>query len=223
MQEILLNVQESLPYILGGCATTVAAVLLAMGLGFACGLPLAVLQVYGPAWCKRLVGGYVWFFRGVPLLILLFLFYYVFFLTLIKVDIQPFLAACITLGLTSAAYQSQIFRGAMEAIPLGQMKAAKALGMSTFQGIKSIVLPQALRLALPGWSNEYSIILKDTALVYLIGSTDIMARVTQTADRTRSYFTFYLVAAVLYLIITVIGLKLLRHIEKKVRIPGYNL
>lgn len=223
MESYLIGIIESLPFIIGGGVYTIAAVLLAMGLGFVLGLPLAVGQVYGGRLTRRFVGVYVWFFRGVPLLILLFFIYFVFWLSILKIMIPPFLAACLTLGMTSAAYQSQIFRGAIESLPQGQLKAARALGMSDFTGIRCIILPQALRLALPGWSNEYSIILKDTALVYLIGTSDIMARVYQTADYTRSYFTYYLVAAVLYLIITVVGLKLLRRLERKVRIPGYNV
>ena len=78
--------------------------------------------------------------------------------------------------MASAAYQSQIFRGAIQSLPQGQLKAANALGMSNASAITNIVLPQALRLSIPGWSNEYSIILKDSAVAFVLGTTEIMAR-----------------------------------------------
>mgnify|MGYP002088629657 CR=1 FL=1 len=121
---VILN---ALPYILQGSVVTLITVIGSLALGFCIGLPLAVLQVYGPAFIRRLIGVYVWFFRGMPILLLLFLFYFGLF-EVIGLNLSTITASCLVLGMASAAYQSQIFRGAMESLPRGQLNAALALG-----------------------------------------------------------------------------------------------
>ena len=217
----LYTVAESLPYILGGCLVTIAIVAVSLTIGFVCGVPLALVQVYGSFVPRNLVRFYVWFFRGTPILVLLFLFYFG-LPQLLGFDISAFAASCLVLGFTSGAYQSQIFRGAILSLPRGQAYAARALGMNDAQTITSIVLPQALRLSIPAWTNEYSILLKDSALVFALGGAqDIMARIHFAASRTYEHIPFYLTAGILYFLITLVGLKALRKLEKKVAIPGY--
>ena len=160
---VILN---ALPYILQGSVVTLITVIGSLALGFCIGLPLAVLQVYGPSFIRRLIGVYVWFFRGMPILLLLFLFYFGLF-EVIGLNLSTITASCLVLGMASAAYQSQIFRGSIEPLPVGQFRAARALGMNDGQAIRHIVLPQALRLSIPGWSNEFSILLKDSALCFV--------------------------------------------------------
>lgn len=222
MLEHLTNVASELPYILEGAFVTLIVVVGALSMGFILGIPLSLLHVYGSKPVRWAVGIYVWFFRGTPILVLLYLFYFGLFIAL-GLDVSALTSSCIVLGLTSAAYQSQIFRGAIESLPTGQLKAARALGMSDLTGIRSIILPQALRLALPGWSNEFSIILKDSALVYVIGVPEIMQRSHLVASRTYSHFTYYILAGIIFFVITVAGLRLLRALEKKARLPGYNM
>jgi polar amino acid transport system permease protein len=215
--EVLL---DALPFILQGSLITVTAVVGAMFLGLAIGVPLAVAQVYGNKVMRFLSGTYVWFFRGVPILVLLFLFYFGLF-TFIGLNLSGLAAATIVLGMTSGAYQSQIFRGSILALSKGQLKAARALGMSDSLAIRSIILPQALRLSIPGWSNEYSIILKDSALAFVLGASEIMARTHFIASRTYKHLPLYLTAAVLYFLLTWAGVVALRALEKRVRIKGY--
>lgn len=218
--ETIKTILINLPYILEGTYTTVLLVLGALSLGFCIGVPLAILQVYGNRFIRQLVALYVWFFRGVPILLLLFLFYFGLF---IGFNLDALTASGLVLGLTSSAYQSQIFRGSIQSLPLGQFKAGSALGMSNFQIIKSIILPQALRLSIPGWSNEYSILLKDSTLCFAVGATEIMARTHFVAARTYHHLSLFIVAGFLYFLITLIGIKILRFIEKKYAIPGYTL
>ncbi len=218
---ILSAIIEALPYILQGTLVTVLLVAGALLLGFCLGVPMAVTQVYGPRFLAWLVATYVWFFRGVPVLLLLFLFYYGLF-GLIGLDIGTIGASCVVLGMTSAAYQSQIFRGSILSIPAGQFKAGKALGMNSLQTIRHIILPQALRLSIPGWSNEYSILLKDSAMCFALGTPEIMARTHFVASRTYEHLPLYITAGIIYFIITFIGVSLLRKLEHEVRIPGYN-
>ena len=217
----LTTVWDALPYLLVGGLVTMATVAGAMGLGLIMGVPMSLAQTYGPRCLRFLASVYVWFFRGTPILVLLFLVHFGLFGGLLGIDLPAIVAAALVLGMTSTAYQSQIFRGAIQSLPQGQFKAARSLGMSTRQALQSIILPQALRISIPGWSNEYSIILKDSALAFALGAPEIMARTHFVATRTYTYLPLYITAGALYLIITIIGLKALRSLERKVHIPGY--
>ena len=214
------TIVDAFPFIMGGTLVTVGSVALALGMGLVLGVPMAVLQVYGNALARRLVGLYVWFFRGVPILVLLFLSQGL-FLSMGWI-LEPFLLSCLVMGCISTAYQSQIFRGAIESLPQGQLKAARALGMRDLTAITCIILPQALRLSIPGWANEFSILLKDSAVCYLLGTMEIMARVNAVAQRTHEHLAFFALAGVIYFVLTLIVLKLLRRLENKVQIPGYS-
>ncbi len=220
MPESLTAVIDALPYLLEGSFVTIVVVLGAMGFGFLLGVPLAVGQVYGSPALKRAVSVYVWFFRGIPLLVLLFLFYFG-LCALLDINLSAFVVAIAVLGLISSAYQSQIFRGAILSLPEGQFKAARALGMSDRQALTNVILPQALRLSIPGWSNEYSILLKDSAVTYALGVAEIMARAHFVATRTYQQLPLYLAAGILFLVLTYLGVKGLRLLEEKTRIPGY--
>lgn len=192
-----------------------------MCLGLVIGVNLAVGQVYGNRWIRYVIGIYIWFFRGVPLLVLLFLFYFGLF-SLLGINLSAFTVAIIVLGLITAAYQSQIFRGAILSLPEGQLKAARALGMSDTKAVFLIILPQALRLSIPGWSNEYSIVLKDSAVAYALGVMEMMARAHFVASRTYEHLPLYFTAGLIFLTLTYLGTKGLRLLEEKVRIPGYT-
>ncbi len=220
MHGYLLAIGDALPYLLQGALVTMTLVIGAMGFGLILGVLLAIGLVYGPPYIRRLFNLYVWFFRGVPLLVLLFLFYFGLF-TMLGINISAFVAAVIVLGLISAAYQSQIFRGGILSLPEGQLKAARALGLSDTRAILFIILPQALRLSIPGWSNEYSIVLKDSAVAYALGVAEVMARAHFVASRTYQHLPLYFTAGVIFLILTYAGTRALRVLEERVRIPGY--
>ncbi|MBN1106066.1 MAG: amino acid ABC transporter permease [Deltaproteobacteria bacterium] len=219
--ESLTAIRDALPYLLQGSLVTIGLVIGAMGLGFALGVSLALGQVYGRPGLRRIVQVYVWFFRGVPLLVLLFLFYFGLF-SLLGINLSAFTAAVIVLGLISSAYQSQIFRGAILSLPVGQLKAARALGMSDAKAILFVILPQALRLSLPGWSNEYSIVLKDSAVAYALGVAEVMARAHFVASRTYQHLPLYFTAGLIFLLLTYLGTRGLRTLEERVRIHGYS-
>jgi polar amino acid transport system permease protein len=221
MHSGLAAIIEGLPYVLGGIGVTLSVVGGALAMGLAFGLLLAVAQVYGRAWLRRLAGVYVWFFRGIPLLVLLFLFYFG-VLGALEIELTPFMVAVIVLGLISSAYQAQILRGAILAVPEGQMKAARAIGMSDGRAILLIVLPQALRLAIPGWSNEYTVIMKDSAVTYALGVAELMARTNHVASRTYQHFWLYLMVGCIYLLLTWLGTKAMHLLEERVAISGYT-
>ncbi len=216
-----ITILNSLPYIAWGSITTIAIVVLALAIGFVMGIPMAVGLIYGRTWVRRTIGVYVWFFRGVPILVLLFLFYFGLFIA-IGLNIEAFGASCIVLGLTSAAYQSQIYRGAILSLPQGQLKAARALGMSDATAIMHIILPQAMRLSIPGFANEYSILLKDSTICFVLGAQEIMSRTHFVASRTHEHLAFFITAGIIYFFITMAGVKLLHLLEEKLYIPGYS-
>jgi polar amino acid transport system permease protein len=221
MAESVTVLYGALPYLLRGSLVTITVVVGAMLLGLVLGISIAVGQVYGGKWLSRLAGVYIWFFRGVPLLVLLFLFYFG-LCSLLNINLSAFTVSIIVLGLITSAYQSQIFRGAIMSLPEGQLKAARALGMSDRKAVMLIILPQALRLSIPGWSNEYSIVLKDSAVTYALGVAEIMARAHFVASRTYEQLPMYFAAGVIFLILTYLGTKGLRILENKVRIAGYS-
>ncbi len=225
----LTVIWDALPYMLSGTWVTMALVVVALGLGFAVGVPMAVGQAYGGLVVRSIIGTYVWLFRGVPVLVQMYLFYFGLLAWLGQLPVlrglyldSAFAAAVIVLGLTSAAYQSQIFRGAIQSLPKGQLRAARALGMSDVTAIRHIILPQALRLAIPAWSNEYSILLKDSALAYVIGVIELMSRTRSVASITHEPLPLSVVAAMMFFILTWVGIKALKMLEERTRIPGYT-
>ncbi len=221
MTENLLLIYQSLPYLLKGSIVTLKLIGGALGLGFIIGIPMAIGQVYGNKYIAGLISFYVWFFRGIPVLVLLFLFYFGLFMFL-GFNLTALTVAILVLGFRSAAYQSQIFRGSIQSIGEGQMLAARSLGMSKIQAIWNIILPQTLRISIPGWSNEYSIILKDSAVTYAIGLIEIITRGSFIAVRTYKPMPIYLTCAAIFLILTYGGVKVLDLLENKVKIPGYG-
>jgi polar amino acid transport system permease protein len=132
-------------------------------------------------------------------------------------------ASYLALGLNSAAYQAEYLRGSILAIGRQQMQAGLSIGLSKWKTIRHIILPQALRLALPSWSNEPISLLKTTAIVFLIAVQDLMAEGKRAATATFDFVGVYLAVAVVYLVL-VFGLDfLLKWLEKKSRIPGLDL
>ena len=181
--------------------------LTALGLliGFALGLIIALMRVYGAKEIGWFASGYEKLFRGIPLLILIFIFAFgipSLFWYLEPLE-RPIAGVILALGLRSGAYQSQIFRGAILSVNPGQMEAGRALGMSRIQSFRHIVFPQALRLAIPSWSNEYAVVIKDSSFAYGVGIVEM----TKAALRISANFPLLWalsmgIVAILYLIFT---------------------
>jgi polar amino acid transport system permease protein len=209
------------PYLLTGIFITIGLVAIALVVGVGFGLPMALGQVYGSFPLQSAISLYVWFFRGLPVLVLLFLFYFGVFPSL-GLDLPAFVVGAVVLGLRGAAYQSQIFRGAIQSISEGQMTAARSLGMSRMQAIRSIILPQAMRIALPGWSNEYPEILTESSICYAIGVAELLTRSSQIVSQTYITMPIYLACAVIFILLSYAGTNLIQRLEKKVAIPGFG-
>ncbi len=184
---------------------TLALTALGLLIGFALGLLLALMRVYGPKEIGWFASGYEKLFRGIPLLILIFIFAFGIprlFWYLEPLE-RPIAGVILALGLRSGAYQSQIFRGAILSVHPSQMEAARAIGMNGIQSFRHIVFPQAIRLAVPSWSNEYAVVIKDSSFAYGVGITEM----TRTAFDIAANFPELLslsmgIVAILYLIFT---------------------
>lgn len=209
-------VWRALPYMMGGIGYTVLISIVALVVGFLIGTPIALARVYGGRLLQRLALVYTVVLRGFPSLVVLFTAYYV---LASAVNLPPFLAGCAALGICSSAYQAEIFRGALQGVSGGQMMAARALGMTQRQAIFTIILPQALRNAIPGWSNEAAVVVKDSSLVYAVGLAELMRRAQQINGTLHEPFLIFFATGVLYFVLTFATNRLLSWVEHTTRIP----
>ncbi|MGL1044103.1 arginine ABC transporter permease ArtQ [Vibrio vulnificus] len=198
----------------------------------AVGLVLAVVFAGGEMTRHRLVKwpttALVTVLRGLPeLLVVLFIYFgstqVLFLLTGDFIEVSPFLSGVIALSLIFASYASQTIRGALKAVNKGQRESASALGMSKSRTFFRIVLPQAVRHALPGLTNQWLVLLKDTALVSLIGVTDLLKQAQLTSAATHEAFTWYATAAAIYLVITLVTQRVVKIIDAKFSAQGLSL
>lgn len=209
------------PRLLQGTVTTFQLTVLAIGLGLAGGILLALGRVYGNKPIYWVSTAYVQFVRGTPVLVQLFLIYYG--LPVFEIRLDSLTAAIIGLGLNSAAYQAEYFRGAIQSISRGQILAARAIGMTNLQAIRYVILPQALRIVIPPWSNELIYTLKYSSVAFIIGAPELMATGQIIASRNFRYFEVFLIVAFIYLVCVLIISKLLDIAEQKLKIPGLEM
>ncbi|OED46092.1 ABC transporter [Endozoicomonas sp. (ex Bugula neritina AB1)] len=195
-----------------------AATSLIIGLVLAMFIALAELSKFRPLALSMTT--LVTLLRGLPEILVVFFIYFgfthaLFLLTDEFIEISPFTAGTIALSLIFSAYASQTLRGAFMAVPPGQSEAAKALGLSKTRCFLRITLPQAWRHALPGLGNQWLVLLKDTALVALIGLNDLLHQAKMVAASTYEPFTWYALAAVIYLMITLISQQILKYMQQR--------
>lgn len=206
------------PPLLEGLGVTIRLILYSAPVGVIVGVLIAVGRVYGNKLISSFCFLYTLFFRGAPLLVQLFILYFA--LPSIGLYLTPFTAAVIGFILCSGAYHSEYIRGAIQSIKSGQMMAAEALGMSKFHAIVSIILPQALRRALPGCSNEIIYLIKYSSLAYMVTCVELTGAGKMVATRYFEYTVVFLVVGAMYLLMVSIVTVVLNGLEKKMEIPG---
>jgi polar amino acid transport system substrate-binding protein len=197
---------------LRGAGFTVLISTLAMLLAVVGGLGLSVSRRYGGAVLQTGAGAYVEIFRGTPLLLQLYVLYYGLAPVL---TLKPLTAAVFGLGMNYAAYEAELYRAGMQAVPVGQTEAALSLGMSRALSFRRIVLPQALRIALPGIANDFIALLKDSSLVSVITVVELTKQMTITAVDVRGWLFPGLVCATLYLGMSYPLSRLARRLERR--------
>jgi len=207
-----------LPPLIEGVLVTIKLIILSIPSGLILGILIAVGRVYGNKFISSLCAVYTIFFRGTPLLVQLFIIYYA--LPSIGIFFSPFMAAVTGFILCSGAYHSEYIRGAIQSIKTGQMMAAEALGMSRIKAVLYIILPQALRRAIPGCSNEIIYLIKYSSLAFMVTCVELTGAGKIIATRHFRYTEVFLVVGIIYLVVVSIVTKFLNILEKKLRIPG---
>jgi polar amino acid transport system permease protein len=208
---------EFYPHLLSGLAVTLEMIVGAVPLGLLIGIVVALSRAYGGPLLSPIAYIYQLVFRGTPLLLQLFIIYYG--LPRVGIVFSPLAAAIVGFGMCSGAYHAEYLRGALLSIPLGQMEAARALGMGKLQTLRSVMLPQMLRRAIPGCSNEITYLIKYSSLAYLVTVIDLTGRGRLIAYATFRFFDAFLIVGLIYLGLTALANHLLQRLERRVRIP----
>ena len=204
---------------------TIAVAITAMVIGFFFALIFTPLKLSKNRYLNLIANSYTTVIRGVPELLVIYLFFFggsaaVMFVASIfgygeYIEINAFITGAFSIGIISGAYSTEVFRGAIQSIDKGQFEAANVLGLGKFGKFFKVILPQTLRLALPNLSNVWQITLKDTSLISVTGLVEIMRQSYVAAGSTRDPLFFYSFAAVLYLLLTFLSMKLINRLEVK--------
>ncbi len=215
-----------------GALVTIAVTVASLLLGFLLGVPLSIGRTYGSKPIRFLIQLYEGFFRGTPHIVTLFIFYFglrhvgeLFGNPAFQIAIPPFPAAVLALGITSSAYQSLIFRSSIQSISRDQYYAARSLGMGRWQAILTIVFVQALRLSIPGLTNEATIVLKDSPITYLVAIPEMLTQARGIIDSAmgKVFFEVLIPVSLIYFGLFVLSNKLFEMLDEKLKIPGFEL
>ena len=185
-----------LPNLLRGAAMTVLLSVVSMALAIALGITLTILRLHGPRAAAVLATAYIEVYRGTPLLIQLFILYYG--LPNIGITLSPLAAAITGLGMNYAAYEAEVYRAGMDAVPRGQMEAALSLGMTRSLALRKVLFPQAFRISLPAATNDFIALFKDSSIVSVIAMVELTKTYGILAATTLRYFELGLIVGVLY-------------------------
>lgn len=208
-------IPKYLDIVLLGALWTIAITLGAAVVSFFGGIFLAVIALYAPAVVRWPFRVFSFLFLGTPLLLQLFLIY--FGLVQIGIDVPAFLAGVIGLGLHFAVYNSELFQTSILAVDKGQTEAARTLGLSRMQALRTVVVPQAVRDVIPPIGNNMIALLKDSALVSVIGVSELTLSAQRAIGSTYRPFEFYVLVAAIYYIINLVMEAVLRRVERRIQ------
>ncbi len=210
--------------ILGGLGITLTTAALSLAVACVFGLVGAVAKLSPSRTARAVADIYTTLIRGIPELVLMLAIFYggqILVNQLAEsrgwdyIDVPPFAAGVLTIGFIFGAYLTETFRGAILAVPRGQMEAATAYGLTRGQALRRVLLPQMVRHAIPGFANNWLVMVKATALVSIIGLDDMLHRANMAASATREPFTFYMLIALVYLAITTVSIGALTWLERR--------
>lgn len=203
------------PTLLKGAGITIGISVVSMAIAVTLGLLLTIVRLHGTRWMAALATAYIEFYRGTPLLVQLYILYYG--LPNIGITLSPPAAAFIGLGMCYAAYEAELYRAGINSVPRGQMESALSLGMSRNRALRWVVLPQALRIATPGITNDFIALFKDSSLVSVIAMVELTKTYNILAATTLRFFELGLVVAVLYFAMSYPLSLLARRLERKLK------
>lgn len=220
---------EYYPFFINGAKNTILLALFAVLFGVIIGLFLALMRLSKNPVLKAISTSYIEFIRGTPVLVQIFIIYYglgrigiqfpniPFIENLLNIEFPDFMAGIITLGINSGAYVAEIIRAGIQAVDKGQMEAARSLGMTHFMSMKYIIIPQAFRNILPALGNEFIVVIKESAIVSVIGISELMYNAQTIRGIKYQPMEPLIVAAVIYFIITFALSKALGRVERRMR------
>ena len=210
-------VVNSFPLLLIGAGVTIQITVLSTAIGFVIGLIVGVARISNLRVLRVLAEVYVEFFRGTPLLVQIFLFYFA--LPVITGQrIDPFIAAISACGINSGAYVAEIFRAGIQSVDDGQMEAGRSLGMTWLQTMRYIIVPQAFKRVIPPLGNEFIAMLKDSSLVSVIGFEELTRRGQLIIAKTYGSFEIWMSVAVIYLVMTLTISRFVAYLERRYRV-----
>ena len=218
--DLTFIVDRIIPQLNRGLYMTLRLIIPAILLGTTLGIFTGVVRVFGVKWMRNIADSCVAVIRGVPLTVQLMILY--FGLPYIKIYFEPYSAALLGFILCTGAYQSEYVRGALLSIRQGQITAAHALGMSRLQTIVSVIIPQAVRRALPGCGNEIIYLIKYSSLAYVVTCVELTGEAKVLVSRTFRPAEVYAVAACYYLFMVTLATWGLSYLEKRIAIPGFG-
>ena len=211
--------------LIDGAWMTVAAGLLSLAVAILLGLAAAAAKVSGSRLVRVIADTYTTVIRGVPELVLLLLVFFGGTILLQKlfqlfgndgyVEVNAFCAGIGTIGFVYGAFATEVFRGAIQAVPKGQLEAARACGMNRWLVLRRVLLPQMWRFAIPGLGNVWLVLLKATSLMSVVGLDELTRKSYVAAGATKLYFVFLLMAALIYLLLTIVSMLVLQYIERR--------
>ncbi|MDM5335473.1 amino acid ABC transporter permease [Ureibacillus composti] len=207
---------DNLPFLLKGAYYTLLITVVSMFFGLIIGLLTAIARIKGNRFLRMIARVYVSIIRGTPPLVQIVIVYYG--LVDYGIELGPLTAAYIALSINIGAYVSEAFRGAIQSVPKGQTEAAIATGMTERQAMRRIVIPQAIRYAIPPLGNTFVGMLKETSLVSVIAVTELMRSAQLLVSQYYVYMPFYLAIAVMYWIMSTVFTMILHQIEKRLSV-----
>jgi len=220
MRELFFLQPDIVSALASGLWISVQLIIPSALLGIIIGVTVGALRVYGNPLVKTIANGFVLIFRGFPLVVQLFIWY--FGLPYIGIYLSSFVAAVIGFSLCSGAYQSEYVRGAFLSVKTGQTLAARALGFSQIKMILFVTLPQAFRRALPGCGNEIIYLIKYSSLAYMITCIELTGEGKIIASDSFRYTETFMVIGAIYLVLTSLAAWLLRRLEDRLHLPGFE-
>jgi polar amino acid transport system permease protein len=215
-----------MPRFLQAFVITLELTAVGIGAGLLLGLLLALTRVYANRVLSGIANVYIQFMRGTPLVIQVLVIYFglpPYFKAMGLKPLSSLAAGCVAMALNSAAYQAEYIRGAIQAISSGQMQAARSMGMTKTQAVRHVILPQALRIVLPSWSNELIYTLLYSSTVYFIGLEELSFASVKVAMKSLRVLDSYAIAGVMYLITVILLSRILAYVEARLRIPGLSI
>ncbi len=210
-------VTRSFPLLLLGAGVTIQITALSVGFGLVIGVFMGMARLSKMWLIRSFAAVYVDFIRGTPLLVQIFLIYFALPI-IIGQRIDPFVAAITACSINSGAYVAEIFRGGIQSIDKGQMEAGRSLGMTWWQTMRFIILPQAFKRVIPPLGNEFIAMLKDSSLVSVIGFEELTRRGQLIIARTYGSFEIWLTVAFIYLVMTLSISRLVAYLERRYKI-----